>query len=183
MIPVRDAASPSKSRFGAGDNRELALAMALDTVEAALAVASVVVVTRGGEEFEALGARVEQELGSGLVPALEDALTVVHGNTAILLGDHPALRPAELRAALLAAEEHPLAIVADSDGRGTALVTALAGAEHRLAFGEDSRAAHVGLGYAELSGDWPGLSRDIDLPEHLDGLELGPRTRRYLSRS
>ena len=182
VIPVRGSAFVSKSRFGPGDNSGITLAMALDTVEAALSVAPVVVVTTGGADFEALGARVIQERGDGLVPVLENALAMVQdGSTAILLGDHPALQPAELRAALDAAGGHPLAMVADSDGTGTALITARATADHRPAFGVDSRARHLANGYLELTGDWPGLARDIDLPEHLESLDVGPRTRAYLA--
>ena len=183
VIPVRGSASVSKSRFGPGDNSEITLAMALDTVEAALAVAPVVVVTTGGAEFEALGARVIQERGEGLVPVLGNALAMVgEGSTGILLGDHPALQPGELRAALDAAAEHPLAMVADSEGTGTALITARRNADHRPAFGADSRVKHLAHGYVELTGDWPGLARDIDLPDHLESLDVGPRTRAYLAR-
>ncbi len=183
VIPVKGAAVASKSRFGPGDHRDLTLAMALDTVEAALAVAPVIVVTVGGAEFQSLGARVVQERGTDLIEAIEQGLAeAATANTAVLLGDHPALLPEELAAALEAAVGHPLAMVADHDGSGTALVTALAGADHRLAFGSGSRAAHLSNGYAELTGQWPGLSRDIDVPDHLDGLRLGRRTREFLSR-
>ena len=182
VIPVKGAAVASKSRFGPGDHRDLTLAMALDTVEAALAVAPVIVVTVGGAEFQSLGARVVQERGTDLIEAIEQGLGEASGNTAALLGDHPALLPDELRAALTAAAAHPLAMVADHDGSGTALVTALAGVRHRLAFGAGSRAAHVANGYTELTGQWPGLTRDIDVPDHLDGLRLGQRTREFLGK-
>ncbi|NYF11297.1 2-phospho-L-lactate guanylyltransferase [Leifsonia sp. AK011] len=182
VIPVKGAAVASKSRFGPGDHRDLALAMALDTVEAALAVAPVIVVTVEGAEFQSLGARVVQERGTDLNEAIEQGLAETSGNTAVLLGDHPALLPEELRAALMDATAHPLAMVADHDGSGTALVTALAGERHRLAFGVDSRAAHLANGYTELTGPWPGLTRDIDVPDHLDGLRLGQRTRDFLGK-
>ena len=184
VIPVKGEAAASKSRFGPGDHRDLALAMALDTVESALAVAPVVVVTIGGAEFQSLGARVIQERGHGLIDAIEQALDAVgpSSNTAVLLGDHPALQPEELRAALTAAGGHPLAMVPDRDGTGTALITALAGTPHRVSFGQGSRAAHAGHGYHELEGHWPGLSRDIDVPDHLEGIPLGQRTREFLGR-
>ena len=183
VIPVKGAAVASKSRFGPGDHRDLTLAMALDTVEAALAVAPVIVVTVGGAEFQSLGARVVQERGSTLIEAIEQGLAeAATDNTAVLLGDHPALLPEELTAALRAAAQHPMAIVPDHDGSGTALVTVLEGTHHRLAFGPGSRAAHMANGYAEITGQWPGLSRDIDVPDHLDGLRLGRRTRAFLSK-
>ncbi|MGX5679869.1 2-phospho-L-lactate guanylyltransferase [Schumannella luteola] len=186
VIPVKGTAA-SKSRFGPGDHRDLALAMALDTVEAALAVAPVVVVTVGGAEFQALGASVVQDPGAGLIAAIEAGLEVVGSNSAVLLGDHPALRPAELEDALAAAEAHPRSLVADDDGTGTALVTALGGTPHDLAFGAGSRALHLDRGYVELAGDWPGLRRDVDLVEHLDalalaGLALGRHSRALAGR-
>jgi 2-phospho-L-lactate guanylyltransferase len=184
VIPVKGTAA-SKSRFGPGDHRDLALAMALDTVEAALAVAPVVVVTVGGAEFQSLGATLVQDPSGGLIAAIEAGLAGLEGSTAVLLGDHPALQPDELRDALAAAEAHPLSLVPDDDGTGTALVAATAGAAHRLAFGPDSRALHRANGYVELDGSWPGLSRDVDLGEHLDqlaaaGLALGHHSHALL---
>lgn len=185
----------AKSRFGGTDNRALALAMALDTVEAALAVAPVIVVTTDGEPFVELGATVIADPGAGLNAAIAaglDAAATSHANakanananesgTAVLLGDLPGVRPSELAAALDAAGGHPLSIVADADGTGTALAAATAGHEHRLAFGAGSRGQHVANGYIELLGDWPGLRRDIDTAEQLASIEhLGVRTAALL---
>ncbi|MDH6181469.1 2-phospho-L-lactate guanylyltransferase [Microbacteriaceae bacterium SG_E_30_P1] len=185
IIPVKGARQASKSRFGPGDHRDLALAMALDTVAAALVVAPVVVVTVGGAEFQSLGARVVQDAGLGLNAAIQSGLAVVDGSTTgtvALLADHPALQPTELREALAAAEEFERSMVADSDGSGTALVAARAGVGHDLAFGANSRAAHRARGYVELDGGWPGLRRDIDVPDHFGGLNLGPRTLEFVQR-
>lgn len=187
----------AKSRFGGTDNRALALAMALDTVEAALAVAPVIVVTTDGEPFVELGATVIADPGAGLNAAIAaglDAAATSQGKakananananesgTAVLLGDLPGVRPSELAAALDAAGGHPLSIVADADGTGTALAAATAGDEHRLAFGAGSRGKHVANGYIELLGDWPGLRRDIDTAEQLASIEhLGARTAALL---
>lgn len=179
VVPVKGT-SAAKTRLG-GDDR-LAMAMALDTVEAALAVAPVIVVTSAAAQaaFEELGATVVPDPGTGLLGAIAAGLAATSGATAVLLGDLPAVRPAELAAALDAAARHPLSIVADADATGTALAAATPGATHALAFGPGSRAAHVAAGYVELAGEWPGLRRDIDLAEHLDGLELGPRTAAVL---
>lgn len=179
VVPVKGT-SAAKSRLGGNDR--LAMAMALDTVEAALAVAPVIVVTSAAARaaFEQLGARVVSDPGTGLIGAISAGLAGAPGATAVLLGDLPAVRPAELAAALDAAARHPLSIVADADATGTALAAATPGAAHALAFGPGSRAAHVAAGYVELAGEWPGLRRDIDLAEHLDGLTLGPRTAAVL---
>ncbi len=181
VIPVKGTTA-AKSRFGPGDHRDIALAIALDTVEAALAVAPVVVVTVGGAEFQSLGATVVQDPGGGLIAAITAGLEHTEGNTAVLLGDHPALTWSELRDALVRAQGHPLSMVADDDGTGTALVAALAGTPHRLAFGPESRVRHRDAGYVELDGDWPGLRRDVDLIDHLDGIALGRHSRGILSR-
>lgn len=183
VVPVKGTAG-SKSRMDA--SAELALAIALDTVEVALAVARVIVVTHppAAADFVVLGARVVDDPGTGLNAAIAAGLESVGPETAtaVLLGDHPALNCAELREALTAASRVPRALVADSDGIGSALTTALPGVEHRLAFGTGSRHAHVAAGYRELEGDWPGLRRDVDVAADLEGLHLGPRTRRALEK-
>jgi 2-phospho-L-lactate guanylyltransferase len=229
VIPVRGTAN-SKTRIAPGGNSELAIAMALDTVTAALAadgVDEVIVVTSAADAFRHTGAHVVADQHAGLSAAVESGLAAVGfprdawpqdpaaaanparpggpadaanpaaaanpldpteftlgRNRAVLLGDVPALRPAELSAALEVALAHPLAMVADSDGTGTTLATATAGHRHALAFGPGSRGAHVAAGYAELSGDWPGLSRDVDDQSHLDVLAragmLGAHTSAHL---
>jgi 2-phospho-L-lactate guanylyltransferase (CobY/MobA/RfbA family) len=163
VIPVKGTAS-AKSRLGA--SAELALAIALDTVAAALVAARVVVVTSSSiaSQFEEVGAA-----GDGAV--------------AVLLGDVPALRPDELAAALELAAQHPLAFVADADKDGTVLITALRAVDHRPAFGAHSRASHLAAGYVEL--DVPldsGLRRDVDTAEQLAALapRVGPHTRALL---
>ncbi len=184
VIPVKGTAA-AKTRLGPGDNSELAKAMALDTVEAALKVVPVVVVT-GAEyaaEFAELGATVIPDPGLGLDAAILAGLATITGDSAVLLGDLPGMPGHELGAALEAAASYPRTIVPDADGDGTVLLTALAGHDHVLAFGEGSRARHIAAGYTELIGEWPGLRRDVDLPEHLLELpNLGQRTRLALER-
>lgn len=176
VIPVKGTPA-AKSRFGSGDNSPLALAMALDTVEVALTVADVIVVTVNGDEFERLGARVIADPGKGLNAAIRAGLAAASGPTAVLLGDHPALTAAELSDALAAASAHPRSLVADADREGSALTASLS--THEPAFGAGSRAAHLARGYVELDGDWPGLRRDVDTAEQLDSLaHIGPRTRK-----
>lgn len=179
-MPVKGTPS-AKSRLAHDQAAEIAIAMALDTVAAAIAapgVVDVIVVTDAAltSAFETLGARVVTDAPAGLIPAIDwgIARATPHSGVAVLLGDLPALQPSELGAALAAAAVHPRAIVADQDGTGTALATATNG--HALAFGADSRAAHGAAGYVELAGEWPGLRRDVDLSEHLDGLPVGSHT-------
>lgn len=183
VVPVKGTAG-SKSRLDA--SAELARAIALDTVEVALTVAPVVVVTDAASaaDFVGLGARVVADPRAGLNAAIAAGVESVarESATAILLGDHPALTTAELRDALAAASAVPRALIADADGTGSALTTALADEMHHPVFGEGSRAAHRAEGYVELDGNWPGLRRDVDVAADLEGLELGPRTRSALGR-
>jgi 2-phospho-L-lactate guanylyltransferase len=181
VVPVKGTAG-SKSRLDA--SAELARAIALDTVEAALAVGHVIVVTNAASaaDFVSLGARVVDDPGAGLNAAIAVGVDAAGPDvaSAVLLGDHPALTSAELREALAVASRVPRALVADADGTGSALTTALPGVEHYYAFGSGSRNAHAAAGYLELDGDWPGLRRDVDTAADLEGLDLGPRTRSAL---
>ena len=180
VIPVRGTGA--KSRLDHPLRVELARAMALDTIAAAVQVADVIVVTDETMRLDAesLGARTVADPESGLNRAIESGLALVTGTSAVLLGDIPGLDPAELRAALTAAAAHPRAMVADADGTGTVLVVAQPGTPHRVAFGVGSRGAHLANGYVELLDPWPTLRRDIDRAEHLHGLTLGPRTAALL---
>ena len=178
VVPVKGTAS-AKSRLGGSP--ELALAIALDTVAAALEVAPVIVVTPLAEPFVVLGATVVADGRSGLSAAIRQGVNAAgDGAVAVLLGDFPAMQPAELGSALAAAGRHPLAFVPDADGTGTVLVTALRAADHAPAFGPGSAALHRAAGYVEL--DVPvsaGLRRDVDTPADLAALgdRLGERTR------
>jgi 2-phospho-L-lactate guanylyltransferase len=78
-----------------------------------------------------------------------------------LSSDLPALRPAELTAALDAAGASPRCFVPDSEGTGTTLLTAV-GTALDPRFGQGSAAAHRNSGARPLAGDWPGLARDVD---------------------
>ena len=183
VVPFRAAAA--KSRFGPDDNSAIATAMALDTVEAALQVARVIVVTDVPAGFIALGAAVLPDPGSGLTTAIEAGLERAGTDIAraVLLGDHPALTPAELLGALDAAT-HPRSLVTDAAGGGSAMTTARPGVQHAPLFGPGSRAAHLAAGYVELEGDWPGLRADVDTPVELARLpRTGPRTTVWLRAS
>ncbi|SFE72390.1 2-phospho-L-lactate guanylyltransferase [Blastococcus tunisiensis] len=167
-------------------HRELVLALLADTVAAAVAcplVGSVLVVTDDPDAagvVRALGATtVGDEPDRGLNPALEHGAHSVPGPAvAALSSDLPALRPAELGAALAAVAGATRAFVADAQGTGTTLLAAV-GTALLPEFGPGSAAAHLRSGAAALTGTWPGLVRDVDTEADLRAaLELGtgPRT-------
>jgi 2-phospho-L-lactate/phosphoenolpyruvate guanylyltransferase len=198
VIPVKVLAQ-AKSRLTGlvGPPRaQLALAMAADTVAAALAtpqVASVVVVSDDlavGAELGGLGAVViADDPAAGLNPAMvfgasyADTRWPGRGRAA-MAGDLPALRPGELTAALEAASVAGEAFVPDAAGTGTTLYAAGPGVAFRPRFGPGSRDRHKAAGAAEL--DLPvlvGLRQDVDTPDDLRraaDLGLGPRTRAAL---
>lgn len=198
IVPVKHLGR-AKSRLSraAGPYRtELALALACDTVAAALecaAVERVLAVTddpRAQAALERLGAHVvDGEPGTGLNPALE------HGEAAsgplgpgtglcALSADLPALRPAELAVVLDAAQRYRRSFLADSPGTGTTLLAATAGARLRPAFEGASRSRHLRSGAQELLVAAVGsVRRDVDTPQDLwaaRGLGVGPRTARLL---
>jgi len=194
IVPVKRLAA-AKTRLRATlpgvDHDALVLAMALDTVGAALAcpaVGRVLVVTDDPVAAPALtdlGALcVPDTPDAGLNPALAHGATEAAGRqpawgVAVLGSDLPALRPAELAEALGAAAAAGRAFVTDSVGTGTTLLAAAPGVPLAPAYGPGSAAAHAASGAVALSGSWPALRRDVDtatdLREAAD-LTLGPRS-------
>jgi len=159
---------------------ELVLALLADTVEAALscpAVDAVLVVTddpAADRMVRRLGATsVADEPGEGLNPALAHGAARLSGPVAALSSDLPAVHASEIAAALAAAASAPRAFVADASGRGTTLLTA-AGVPLDPRFGDESAAAHARSGALPLTGDWPGLRRDVDTgPDLQAAVRLG----------
>jgi 2-phospho-L-lactate guanylyltransferase len=179
---------PVTDGIGSTAHDDLVLALLADTVAAAVAcpaVGTVLVVTddpAAAEVVRELGARtVPDEPDRGLNPALEHGAGSAPGPAvAALSSDLPALRPAELAAALSAAESAPRCFVPDAAGTGTTLLTAL-GTALDPRFGPDSAGAHRASGAVALAGDWPGLVRDVDTDADLRAalaLGTGPATRR-----
>jgi 2-phospho-L-lactate/phosphoenolpyruvate guanylyltransferase len=179
-VPVKRLAV-AKSRLAAyGDpaRRALALALVCDVVVAALGcpgVERVLVVTdddAAGRAVKDLGADVvPDDPDAGLNPALAHGAELVRGprpgtGVASLSADLPALRPADLRAALAAVPPGARGFVTDSAGSGTTLLAAAPGAALAPAYGTGSRARHLASGAVELPGT-PGLHRDVDTPEDL----------------
>jgi 2-phospho-L-lactate guanylyltransferase len=201
VIPVKVLAVAKSRLIGLDVDRraQLALAMAADTVAAALAappVATVIVVTDDkvvGAELGDLGAVViEDQPAAGLNPALifgagySDTRWPGRGRAA-MAGDLPALRPAELALVLARAASAGEAFVPDAAGTGTTLYAAGPGVVFRPAFGLGSRDRHLAAGAVEL--DLPelrGLRQDVDTPGDLQlaaGLGLGPRTSAALAQA
>lgn len=198
VIPVKRL-SLAKSRlstvFGPANSR-VALAMASDTVGAALAcasVATVLVVTDdqlAAGTLSAVGALVVPDApDDGLNAALRygsqaaSALRPDDG-VAALSADLAAMRPEELTAALHQAASHPRAFLADVETTGTTLLSALPGHNLEPRFGPDSALAHLRSGAHPLDGAWPGLRRDLDTPSDLSAavrLGLGPATAAELA--
>ena len=179
VIPVKSlSAAKSRLRGAVAGSRheELALAMVRDTVAAVAAcaaVGAVLVVTddpAAAAAVTALGARaVPDRPGAGLNAAMRFGADVAAGldrPRAVLTGDLPALRPAELGAALAAAGPGR-SFVADAAGTGTVLLAAGAGAALDPHFGPGSAAAHAASLARPLTGDWPGLRQDVDTADDL----------------
>jgi 2-phospho-L-lactate guanylyltransferase len=196
LVPVKPPAS-GKSRLGGSldvgdtERRALAAAIALDTVEAcrgATLVNEVLAVTDDAgfaAELAAIGCDTIPDGTSGdLNSTLRLAAAEAHRRwphlvPVALLGDLPALRPAELDAALGSIEPGAAAYVADADGSGTTLYTA-AYDGFAPRFGVGSAAAHDAVA-RQVEGLLPGLRRDVDDLADLReawALGVGPRTHR-----
>ena len=81
---------------------------------------------------------------------------------AVLLGDVPALRPPDLRAALVAGDACDRWFVPDAEGTGTVLLGARMAAAVRPAFGSGSATRHESGGSTRLALDLERLRRDVD---------------------
>ncbi|MFV2010607.1 MULTISPECIES: 2-phospho-L-lactate guanylyltransferase [unclassified Micromonospora] len=203
VLPVKRLAVAKSRLRGALDgvpHEELALALARDTVAAALAcplVAEVVVVTSDPAATAALGALgartvadpelAAPDLGgpevgapevSGLNAAVAHGAATVDGGrpVAALTADLPALRPAELTTALDTAAGAGVDrwFVPDAAGTGTVLLAAAVGTALRPGFGAGSAVRHQRSGAVRRGGDWPTLRRDVDTAADLaDAARLG----------
>ncbi|WP_083958163.1 2-phospho-L-lactate guanylyltransferase [Herbidospora mongoliensis] len=188
VIPVKTLIR-AKTRLAAavGPHREdLAVAVAADTVTAALATAGVgrvIVVTadpRPAEVVAGLGAEVVHDPDVGLNAALRAGAAHAAGAVAALQADLPALRPRELARVLAAAAEFDQAFLPDAADVGTVLYAVRPGIPFRPRFGGESRARHLTGGAKELClDDVDSVRRDVDTIEDLRAaaaLGLGPHT-------
>lgn len=208
LLPLKLLAS-AKSRLRRPDRGDLAMAMALDTVSAALAVdpavvAVVAVVTddpraratlqRHAASRSAVDrlALIREGDDGGLNPALRQAAALARRRwpdlgIAALSADLAALRPAELSLALRRAPAAGRGLVADAAGTGTVLLTASPGLDLSPSFGPDSQQVHLASGAVDLTaglGDRvAGLRRDVDTVADLAAasrLGVGPATAAVL---
>ncbi|MGV0742025.1 2-phospho-L-lactate guanylyltransferase [Mycolicibacterium sp. XJ870] len=163
--------------FSAPTREAVVLAMLVDTITAASAIAPVTVVTP--DEVAADAAR---QLGAGVladptpaghhnplnnaITAAETELRAATPNIVVLQGDLPALQSQELSEALAWARSHRRSFVGDRHGTGTSALFAF-GVPLEPRFGADSAAHHRNSGAIELTGAWPGLRCDIDTPDDL----------------
>ena len=195
IVPVKHSANgKSRLRTPAGIRREdLALAIALDTLGAVLQVVpahQLLVVTTDPEvrlQMRDLGAVLVTDPGRGLNSAVAagiDAASVQAPNSpaAVLLGDLPALTPAELSDGLAACAAVEAAVVPDHEGTGTVLISHHDASRLTPRFGTGSAARHA-RSATVLDLDLPRLRTDVDNEESLRRaveLGVGPWTTRLL---
>ena len=195
VVPVKRLRLAKSRLYAVGrprpEHEELALCLALDTVAAALAAGTVrrlFVVTDDPAARAAMAAAgalvLPDEPNAGLNPALAHGAAAARRRSArdgvaLVSADLPALRPAELDAALAVAAGHDAAFVADARGTGTTLLATAPGRPVTPRYGQASAAAHRAAGAVELTGDWPSLRTDVDTAADLRTaaeLGLGPAT-------
>jgi 2-phospho-L-lactate/phosphoenolpyruvate guanylyltransferase len=200
VVPVKRAVIAKSRLTGVTDDQrvELARAFPADCVTAALAcdeVRAVVAVTDdevATEQLRALGAVViPDEPDAGLNPALRHAQAFARSAyddpaVAVLSGDLPALRPAELGTALQRARRVDRAYLADAAGYGTTLLSATRGADLQPRFGGGSSAAHRSTGAQRLAAQGlDSVRRDVDTADDLRAavrLGVGAHTAAVLGR-
>jgi 2-phospho-L-lactate guanylyltransferase len=193
VVPVKHLGA-AKSRLAREDRADVALAMACDTVAAAVAcpgVSRVIVVTDDPRAASALGAAAEivadvpdRGLNAALVHGAEVAArSDPSTGVATLAADLPALRPEQLARALEAADGLDRALLADAQGDGTVLLLTGPGVRLEPHFGPASRSAHAAAGASDLTdalgGTVRGLRRDVDTLADLEDaitLGIGPNT-------
>ncbi|HSO65015.1 MAG TPA: 2-phospho-L-lactate guanylyltransferase [Ornithinibacter sp.] len=202
VVPVKGGPlAKSRLHLPRSARAALADAFARDTVAALVGAAPampVLVVTSDAAVsawVPPTGAGLVADPGLGLDAAVAAGCRAAAGlgarRVAVVLGDHPALRPAEVRVALEAAARHPRCVVPDAGDDGTALLTLPApsqrvGDEVPTAFGPGSAAAHQRLGHTRLDLDLPGLRVDVDDAASLAAavrLGLGPHSVEALARA
>ncbi|WP_344008144.1 2-phospho-L-lactate guanylyltransferase [Nocardioides lentus] len=175
ILPVKPPAR-GKSRLDLADDlrRELAAAFAIDTATAARLAGRVAVVLAVTDdaafatELSRLGCEVLPDgVGGDLNGTLRQAAAEGRRRwpdlrPVVLCADLPALRPADLDAALEEAAARPgPSYVADAEGTGTTLYAA-SHEDFAPRFGAGSAAAHRAAGAVAVPGDLPSLRRDVD---------------------
>ena len=185
--------------FSSATRENVVLAMLVDTITAASAVAALQTVTvvtpddAAADAARRLGARVlidptpdghRNPLNNALTAA-EAAVRTETPNIVALQGDLPAMQPQELAESITAARSYRRSFVGDRHGTGTSALFAF-GVALDPHFGPDSAARHRHSGAIELTGAWPGLRCDIDTPDDLlvaRRLGVGAATAQVIGRS
>jgi 2-phospho-L-lactate guanylyltransferase len=178
VVPVKQVGA-GKTRLMASlaaagwrvDREALGRAIAQDTLEAAASAVGadqLVLVTSDpvlGEAWRQRGAQVQADPGHGLNATIRSGLDVLDGfaRVGVMLGDLPALRGADLTAALRLAAGHEQTFVPDTEGVGTVLRCSAQGAARLVPlFGLGSAARHESAGATRLEVDLPSLRTDVD---------------------
>ncbi len=186
LVPVKSSERGKSRLVGvpATGRRALALAFALDTLDAVCAtpgVASTVVVTADAEvavQARRRGCLVAPDTGN-LNGSLRAAAAAYGGVLVAVCADLPALRPDDLADALAQVRTASSCYAADRHGTGT---TCYAGPVEMFdpRFGPGSSAAHEAAGAVAVVGDLPTLRHDVDTVDDLLYLAergiLGPHT-------
>jgi 2-phospho-L-lactate guanylyltransferase len=169
----------------------------MDTVAAAASCGAVLVVVEdeadGAALASAAGVYVHHTRAVGLNESIRDGLTHglatvarvdtgrVSGGVAVLPGDLPGLRSAELADVLRRCARHRFTVVADHQGIGTTLLTAATPHDLRPAYGPDSFRRHQALGAVPIElPSGASLRWDVDVFEDLDAT-VGPHTAQVLA--
>lgn len=196
VVPIKmldRAKSRLRGAVPADGHADLVLALLLDTVTAAASadgVRRVLVICEDERIPVALrgtGVECVDERGlPGLNAALSFGAELMRepgGTVGALQADLPALRAAELAAAVAEAGGRR-AFCADRPDTGTTLLLAAPGEPLDPRFGPGSAAAHAGTGAARVGVTQASLRCDVDTDGDLAvaaGLGLGPRTARLLA--
>ncbi|GAA1273277.1 2-phospho-L-lactate guanylyltransferase [Pseudonocardia aurantiaca] len=209
VVPVKPLAVAKSRLRGAADHgigaqrahARLAMALARDTiaaVRAAEGVRHLIVVSSDPVVAAELGVFGVEVIPDGPVPGLNSAYErgaalVRKRDPAAVVGalqaDLPALRPAELDAAIAAAltlfrAGAQRAFSPDAEGTGTTFLLAAAGVPLDPRFGVSSAQHHEESGACRLRGEWPGLLQDVDTADDLRAaadLGLGEHTRQVMA--
>lgn len=192
IVPVKPLTrAKSRLRGASTDHQALVLAMLLDTLAAAEATPAVDRITVVSSDpvvtAELTGRTVELAEDPGeLNAALRHGARLAsrHGTVAALQADLPALRPADLAAALAEAAGRR-AFCADLAGTGTTLLIAAPGEDLTPRFGAGSAVAHRAGGAIAITAEVPTLRCDVDTHADLDtavALGVGRHTAAVLAR-
>lgn len=194
VVPVKPlAVAKSRLALPAEHRRALALAFALDTIAALTDTAYVVgvlVVTSDetvADRVTRLGARVTEERGTGLGPAVRAGLRVASrwhpdSGVAVVPGDLPCLTSRDVfdvLAAAAVADDGRGVFVPDRVGTGTTFVVQASGAPALTRYGPDSALRHRALGLRPLEEAPVGARHDVDTLADLRAavaIGVGPET-------